>query len=157
IVVLGVVGTGRSEDAGALAPTSPAAGIGAGMIGVLWSYGGWQHASFAAGEAKRPARDVPLAMIVGTGIVTLAYVLANVAYVRTLPMQELAASPHVASDASQRVLGRAGASLVAAAIAASAMGTAGIYTMTTPRVYWAMAGRGLFFRGVADLHPRWRT
>ena len=138
-------------------PTATGAGLGAAMIGVLWSYGGWQHASFAAGEAKRPSRDVPLGMILGTAIVTLAYVLANVAYLRLLPVDAIVASKHVASDAAQAAIGRAGAGLVAGAIAASAVGTAGIYTMTTPRVYWAMAERGLFFRGVADLHPRWRT
>ena len=135
--------------------------MGAAMIGVLWSYGGWQHACFAAGEAKRPGRDVPIAMILATAIITTAYVLANVAYVRLLPREVLTTSPHVASDAVQAALhgaaGRAGGAAVAAAVAASAIGTAGIFTLTTPRVYWAMAERGLFFRGVADLHPVWRT
>jgi APA family basic amino acid/polyamine antiporter len=152
--VFGGAGGGTSWRAGP-APTGSA--LGAAMIGVLWSYGGWQHGSFAAGEAKRPARDVPLGMILGTVIVTLAYVLANVAYLRLLPMTTLTSSAHVASDAAQAAIGRAGGALVAAAIAASALGTAGIFTMTTPRVYWAMAERGLFFRGVAELHPRWRT
>jgi APA family basic amino acid/polyamine antiporter len=131
--------------------------MGAAMIGVLWSYGGWQHASFAAGEARRAERDVPLAMIVGTAIITTAYVLANVAYIRLLPPSVLTTSSHVASDAVQAAVGRVGGAAVAAAVAASAIGTAGIFTLTTPRVYWAMAERGLFFRGVADLHPVWRT
>ncbi len=134
------------------------AGVGgAGMIGVLWSYGGWQHASFAAGEAKRPERDVPTGMIVGTVIVTLAYVLANVAYVRLLPID---ADREVAPRGERRGGGgdrEGGGGVVAAMIAASALGTAGIFTMTTPRVYWAMAERGLFFKSVAELHPRWRT
>jgi len=89
--------------------------------------------------------------------VTLAYVFANVAYLRMLPMATIIASSHVAGDAMQAAIGRAGGALVAAAIASSVLGTAGIYTLTTPRVYWAMAERGLFFRGVADLHPQWRT
>ncbi|MGH7294679.1 MAG: APC family permease, partial [Polyangiaceae bacterium] len=125
--------------------------------GVLWSYGGWQHASFAAGEARDARRDVPRAMVLATGIVTLAYLLANLAYLRLLPMAALTSSTHVASDAVEAGVGRAGGAIVAAAIATSALGTAGIFTLTTPRVYWAMAERGLFFRGVADLHPRWRT
>jgi APA family basic amino acid/polyamine antiporter len=161
IVVLGVVagasGIGSSAGAGARTSTGAEAGMGAAMIGVLWSYGGWQHASFAAGEARRPERDVPLAMILGTAIITTAYVLANVAYVRLLPPSVLTTSPHVASDAVQAAVGRVGGAAVAAAVAASAIGTAGIFTLTTPRVYWAMAERGLFFRGVADLHPVWRT
>jgi APA family basic amino acid/polyamine antiporter len=133
------------------------AGMGVAMIGVLWSYGGWQHASFAASEAKNPQRDVPLGMVLGAAVVTLVYLLANVAYLRLLPLGAIIASPHVASDAVEAAIGRAGGAAVAAAIAVSALGTAGIFTLTTPRVYWAMAERGLFFRGIADLHPRWRT
>lgn len=158
IVLLGVIFGARGCSASGTS-TSPSTGIGMGaaMIGVLWSYGGWQHACFAAGEARRPERDVPLAMILATAIITSAYVLANVAYIRLLPPAVLTTSPHVASDAVEAAIGRAGASAVAAAVAASAIGTAGIFTLTTPRVYWAMAERGLFFRGVADLHPVWRT
>jgi APA family basic amino acid/polyamine antiporter len=161
IVVLGLLaGAGAAADAHPVAAPhadAAAAGMGAAMIGVLWSYGGWQHASFAAGEAQRPERNVPLAMILGTAIITTAYVLANVAYVRLLPPSVLRTSPHVASDAVQAAVGHLGGAAVAAAVAASAIGTAGIFTLTTPRVYWAMAERGLFFRGVADLHPVWRT
>jgi APA family basic amino acid/polyamine antiporter len=72
-------------------------------------------------------------------------------------MDRIVSSPHLASDAVRAVVGRAGGGLVAAAVAASALGTAGIYTLTTPRVYWAMAERGLFFRGIAEIHPRWKT
>jgi len=170
IVLLGALaGAGAASDAHAAAVASAAAaagsgsgasaatGMGAAMIGVLWSYGGWQHASFAAGEARRPERDVPLAMILGTAIITTAYLLANIAYIRLMPPSVLATSPHVASDAVQAAVGPVGGAAVAAAVAASAIGTAGIFTLTTPRVYWAMAERGLFFRGVADLHPKWRT
>jgi len=90
IVILGLLaGAGAAADAhpvaaagadaasGAGVGAGAAAGMGAAMIGVLWSYGGWQHASFAAGEAHRPERNVPLAMILGTAIITTAYVLAN--------------------------------------------------------------------------------
>ena len=155
IVVLGFAYGGR--HAVAASPGKAGAGLGAAMIGVLWSYGGWQHAGFAAGEAKAPERDVPRGMIVGTAIVTLVYVLANVAYLRLLPVDRIGCSPHVASDAVSAAIGSAGGGVVAAMIAVSAIGTAGIFTMTTPRVYWAMAERGLFFRGVAEIHPRWRT
>jgi APA family basic amino acid/polyamine antiporter len=137
--------------------TGPGAGMGAAMIGVLWSYGGWQHASFAASEAKDAHRDVPRAMVLASGLVTLVYVLANVAYLRLLPFASIATSPHVASDAAQAAVGRAGGAIIAAAIATSVLGTAGIFMLTTPRVYWAMAERGVFFRWIAEIHPRWRT
>jgi APA family basic amino acid/polyamine antiporter len=87
----------------------------------------------------------------------LAYVLANVAYLRLLPIAAIVRSPHVASDAASAAVGPIGARLVAAAVAVSALGSAGIFTLTAPRLYWGMAQRGLFFRGVADLHPVWRT
>jgi basic amino acid/polyamine antiporter, APA family len=160
IIALGLVAGTHAPGAGTSAlagPAGPAPGLAAAMIGVLWSYGGWQHASFAAGEAKRPARDVPLGMVVGAAIVTLVYLLANVAYLRLLPLDAVASSPHVASDAVRAGVGSVGGSLVAAAVAVSALGSASVYTMTTPRLYWAMAERGLFFRRVAELHPRWKT
>jgi basic amino acid/polyamine antiporter, APA family len=157
IVVLGIVGAKGGGAPAAAAPVGEGAGMGAAMIGVLWSYGGWQHVSCAAAEAKRPARDVPVAMVVGTAIVTLVYLGANGAYLRLLSIPAIVASPHVASDAAEAVAGRAGATAVAIAVAVSAAGTAGIYMLTTPRLYWAMADRGLFFRGVAELHPRWKT
>ena len=156
IVVAGIA-LGHVRAAAGSSPGGAPAGLGAALIGVLWSYGGWQHASFAAGEAKRATRDVPVAMIAGTAIVTLTYVLANVSYLRLLPIDAMARSTHVASDAVGAATGGAGGGIVAVIVAVSALGTAGIYTMTTPRLYWAMADRGLFFRGVADLHPRWRT
>ena len=149
--------TGAGTGTGTFTGTGVGVGMGAAMIGVLWSYGGWPHASFAAGEAKDARRDVPRALVLASGIVTLVYVLANLAYLRLLRWSTLASSPHVASDAVEAAVGRAGGAVVAAAIATSALGTAGIFTLTTPRLYWAMAERGLFFRGVADLHPRWRT
>ena len=158
ILGLAVWRGGAAETGGAgVRAGATLGGMGAAMIGVLWSYGGWQHASFAAGEAKNPRLDVPRGMIFGAAIVTLVYVLTNVAYLRLLPLAAIVASPHVAGDAVEVAVGRAGGSVVAAAIALSALGTAGIFTLTTPRLYWAMAERGLFFRGVTELHPRWRT
>jgi APA family basic amino acid/polyamine antiporter len=153
----GWMGVSASTGAGAGAATGAGAGMAAAMVGVLWSYGGWQHASFAASEARSAQRDVPLAMIVATAVVTLVYLLANVAFLRLLRLEAIVSSPHVASDAVEAAIGRAGGAIVAAAIATSALGTAGIFTLTTPRVYWAMAERGLFFRGLCELHPRWRT
>jgi basic amino acid/polyamine antiporter, APA family len=132
-------------------------GMGAALIGVLWSYGGWQHASFAASEAKNAKQDMPRAMIIATAIVTFTYVLANVAYLRLLPLETIVASPHVAGDAVSAAIGRVGGAVVAVAIATSALGTTAIFTLTAPRMYWAMAEQGLFFRSAAELHPRWRT
>jgi len=127
------------------------------MVGVIWSCGGWQHATFTAGEAKNPRRTVPLGMIIGAIIVTVIYLLTNVAYMLLLSPVEIAASPRVAADAVETVLGPIGGSLIALAIFISTLGTAGIYTMTAPRIYFAMANDGIFFKKIAEVHPRYRT
>ncbi|HEY3380885.1 MAG TPA: amino acid permease [Vicinamibacterales bacterium] len=127
------------------------------MVGVLWSTGGWQHATYASAEIKNPRRTLPLAMVIGTAAVTLLYVATNVAYMFMLSPQEIAESPRVAADAVSRVIGPMGGGLISLAIFISTFGVVGIYTLTAPRIYFAMANDGLFFRRVAEVHPRFRT
>ena len=127
------------------------------MVGVLWSTGGWQHATYASAEVRDPRRTLPLAMIIGTAAVTLIYILVNVAYMFLLTPQEIAASPRVAADAVSRVFGTAGGTAISLAIFVSTFGVVGIYTLTAPRIYFAMANEGLFFKRVAEVHPRFRT
>lgn len=127
------------------------------FVGVLWSYGGWQHATYTASEAHDPHRTVPRALIFGALAATLLYVLINVAYMFLLSPAQMAASPHVASDAIAVVLGPAGGTIVAFTIFISTFGTAGIYTLTAPRIYYAMANDGVFFKKVAEVHPRFHT
>jgi len=130
--------------------------FGLALIGVLWSYGGWQHASFVAGEAKDATRTVPRAMIIGSLVVAITYLLTNLAYLFLLPVDQIAASGSVAADAIRTVLPYGG-TLIAIIIAISTFGTAGIYTLSAPRIYYAMADDGLFFRQLARVHPRFRT
>lgn len=140
-----------------LAEGNFAGALAAAMVGVLWSFGGWQHASFATGEAKDPARSVPKAMILGAVAVTTVYLLSNFAYLSILSPGEMGASDRVAADAMERVLGPTGGTLIAIFIFLSTFGSTGIYTLTAPRIYHAMAKDGLFFRLVAEIHPRFRT
>lgn len=126
------------------------------LIGVLWSYGGWHHASYVAGETKNPGRTVPLAMMIGALIVTLVYLLTNLAYLYLLPVDQIGTSKAVAADAIHAIFAWGG-TFVAALIAVSTFGTAGIYTMTAPRIYFAMAQDGVFFKHLARIHPVWRT
>ena len=128
-----------------------------GMVGVLWSYGGWQHATYASAEVKNPQRTLPLAMILGTAAVTAIYLLANLAYMFMLTPAQMAASPRVAADAVSTLLGPVGGSLISLAIVISTFGVIGIYTLTAPRIYYAMAADGVFFRKVAEIHPRFGT
>ena len=127
-----------------------------GLIGVLFSVGGWHHASYLAGEAIDAPRTVPRAMFWGVVIVMTVYLLVNVAYMLLLPLDVIAKTPRVAGDA-MAVLAPWGGKAVAVAIAVSIFGTISIYTMSAPRIYFAMAADGIFFRQLAYVHPRWRT
>lgn len=130
--------------------------FGLALIGVLWSYGGWQHASFVAGEAKNAQRTVPRAMILGALVVGLVYILTNLAYLFLLPVDKIVASDSLAADAVSSVVPFGGI-LIAVVIAVSVIGTAGIYTLSSPRIYYAMADDGIFFKKLAWVHPRFRT
>jgi APA family basic amino acid/polyamine antiporter len=96
-------------------------------------------------------------MVTGALVVIALYILTNVSYMLLLPVGAIGDSPRLASDAMQTILGPAGAGIIAAAIFVSTFGTTGIYTLTAPRIYFAMARDGLFFRKVADIHPRFHT
>ncbi len=130
--------------------------FGLALIGVLWSYGGWQHASFVAGEAKNARRAVPRAMIVGALVVALVYLLTNLAYLFLMPIDQIIGSESLAADAVSSVIPFGGI-LIAVVIAISVIGTAGIYTLSAPRIYYAMADDGIFFKKLAWIHPRFRT
>ncbi|NOX38221.1 MAG: amino acid permease [Calditrichaeota bacterium] len=127
------------------------------MVGVLWSYGGWQHATYVAGETRNERQNLPFALVTGTFIVVLVYVCTNLAYFFLLPLEAIAASERVAADAVATILGPLGGQLIAVAIFISVFGTAGIYTMTAPRIYYAMARDGVFFPKLAEIHPRFHV
>ncbi len=131
--------------------------IAAAMVGVLWSYGGWQHATFTAGEARNPARSVPTALIFGGCVVTLVYLLANFAYLSVFSPSQIAGSQRLAADALSTIVGPAGAGLIALAIFLFTFGSVGTFTLTVPRIYFAMAKDGLLPRRVAEVHPKFQT
>lgn len=130
--------------------------FGLALIGVLWSYGGWQHTSFVAGEAKDAQKTIPRAMIIGSIVVAVVYLLTNLAYLLMLPVDKIAASQSLAADAVSIII-PFGGFLIAVLIAISTFGTLGIYTLSAPRIYYAMARDGLFFKKLAYIHPKFRT
>jgi len=160
VIVIGIF-FGRAEVSLFSTGSAPKAGglfsaFGLALIGVLWSYGGWQHASFVAGEARDARRMIPRAMVIGAVVVAVVYLLTNLAYLHLLPVEEIAASQSIASDAVSTVIPFGGV-LIALMIAISTFGTLGIYTLSAPRIYYAMAKDGLFFKQLAYIHPRFRT
>jgi amino acid transporter len=110
-----------------------------------------------AGEVENPRRNLPRALIGGTLAVIAIYLLANLAYLSVLPVDELRRSPLVAADVAQRLIGLPGVRLVAITVMLSTFGTLSASVMTAPRIFFAMADDGLFFRPVAAVHPRFRT
>lgn len=130
--------------------------LGLASIGVFFSYGGFHHASYLAGEVKDAQRTLPRAMIIGTLLVMLVYVSINVAYLKLIPVETIAGTDRVASTAVS-VMFENGSVLIAALIALSTLGTISIYTMSAPRIYFALAEDGLFFKQLAKIHPKYHT
>jgi basic amino acid/polyamine antiporter, APA family len=131
--------------------------FGAAMVPVLFSYGGWQTANFLAAEVKEPRKNLPRGLLLGVLGVVVLYISVNWVCVRSLGPQALAATSTPATAVMRLALGQRGATFIAAAIAISTLGFLSQSILTAPRVYFAMADDGLFFRAVAWLDPRTRV
>ena len=128
--------------------------FGAALVPVLFAYGGWQTASFMAGELRNPRRDLPIGLLIGVCGVIALYLLVNIVCLRVLGVNGLAQTATPASDVMRLALGDRGASLIAAGIAISTLGFLSQNLLTGPRAYFAMAQDGVFFKSVAAVHPR---
>jgi basic amino acid/polyamine antiporter, APA family len=164
VAVLGLVVVGFAFVRPAAAGSPPlldrppsfalASAVGAALIPVLFAYGGWQTASFVAAELRRPERDLPRGLLLGVAGVIVLYLTVNAVCVRALGADGLAATSTPASAVMRLALGERGANLIAAAITVSTLGFLSQGILTAPRVYYAMAEDGVFFRAVGFLHPR---
>jgi APA family basic amino acid/polyamine antiporter len=155
VLVRGLPG-GRATLA---APTGHrfAASFGVALVGAFWAYEGWNACTFASGEVKRAERNVPLALILGTGAVIVLYTALNLVYYHVLPMDRIANSTRVGADAAVRIFGHSGSYLVSLLIIISTLGSLNGSILAAPRVYYAMAKDGLFFRWCARVHPQFHT
>ncbi|HJR50917.1 MAG TPA: amino acid permease [Gemmatimonadales bacterium] len=138
-------------------PAAAPSAIGAALVPVLFTYGGWQQTNFIAEEMVNPERDLPRALLLGVAIVVATYLLANLAYLQVLGPGGLATSTAPAADAMRQVLGPSGGTLISAGIAISTFGFLNLVVLVTPRVFQAMAADGVFFPLLARLHPVHRT
>ena len=140
------------------------------QVGSLFSADAWNNVTFTAGEVKNPNRNLPLSLAVGTGVVITLYIVCNFVYLNVLPLDgvangatilqrgiKYATEDRVATAVMTQMFGAAGGLLMAGAIMLSGFGCVNGLILAGARVYYAMAKDGLFFRGVAKLHPTYKT
>ena len=162
IVVL-ALGYGFSHGGSAhFSPPMPAgsfsgAAFGLALVSVLWAYDGWADLTFISGEINDPRRNIPRALLIGTGMVIGVYLLANVGYLAMFPVEQIRGSKLVAADAASQVLGSAGVAFVAITVMFSTFGTLNGSILTSPRIFYAMAEENLFFQRFRAVHRRFET
>ena len=162
VIIVVALALGLPHTGGHFTPAVPPgsfsiAPFGLALVGVLWAFDGWADLSFVAGEVKDPRRNLPRALIIGTLAVIAIYLLANVAYLSVLTVGEISKSPLVAAEVAARLLGQGGVVFVATTVMLSTFGTLNGTLLTAPRIFFAMADDGLFFRSVAKVHPKFET
>jgi amino acid transporter len=129
------------------------------MVSVMWAYDGWADLSFMSGEVKDPGRNLPRALILGTLAIIFIYLLVNLAYLYLVPLPEMAQSRLIASTAVERIpfLGQAGAGLISGVVMISTFSSTNATMMSSPRIFFGMADRGLFFKAIARVSPRFKS
>jgi basic amino acid/polyamine antiporter, APA family len=132
------------------------AAIVAALQGAFWAYDGWHKITFISGELKAPRRDLPRSLILGILLVTGLYLLLSVIYSYVLPVDEMAKSKLVAADVAERCR-PGGGRWIAVAVMLSTFGAANAVILASARVYFSMAGRGLFPAALGRAHPRFHT
>lgn len=161
-IILVAFAVGLPQTGGHYTPMMPAGSLsvsafGLALVSTLWAFDGWADLAYNGGEVKDPQRNLPRALIGGTLMVIAIYLLANLAYLAVLPIEEIRTSRLVAADVAQKVIGPAGVVFVSVTVMVSTFGTLNAVLFTSPRIFFAMAEDGLFFKPVAAVHPRLGT
>lgn len=124
------------------------------MVSILWAYDGWADLAFVGGEVKDPQRTLPRALIIGTSVVVILYLGANLVYLYLIPIGQMKQAELVAADVASLLIGPAGIVAISAAVAVSTFGTLNGSMMTAPRIFFAMAEDGLFPKAIARVDER---
>jgi amino acid transporter len=140
-------------------PAIRVSAVGTALVSIMWAYDGWADLTYMAGEVRDPGRTLPRALIVGTLLIIAIYLSVNAAYLFLVPIGEMAQSRLIASTAAGRIplLGGAGGAVIAGVVMLSTFSSVNGSMMTSPRIFFAMADRGLFFKGIARVSPRFAS
>ncbi|HTY62855.1 MAG TPA: amino acid permease [Acidobacteriota bacterium] len=135
------------------------AALGGTLVGSLFASDAWNNVTFTGSEVMNPRRNLPLALLIGTGTVSLVYICTNIVYLKVLPLTAIASAPEdrVGTLVAQSLMGPWGLTFINLAVLVSTFGCANGMILAGARVYYAMASDGLFFRKVARISPRRRT
>jgi len=162
IIILLAFALGLPKTGGNFTPAAPAgsfsvSAFGLALVSVLWAFDGWGDLAKVSGEVADPRRTLPRAIVLGTLAIIAIYLLANLAYLSVLTVDEMRRAPLVAADVAQRLIGPIGVTLVSLTVLISTFGSVNGSLLTGPRIFFAMADDGLFFRQVAAVHPKFQT
>ncbi len=162
IIVLLAFAIGLPKTGGNFTPAVPpgsfsVSAFGLALVSVLWAFDGWADLSKVGGEVKDPRRNLPRGIVLGTLAVIAIYLLANVAYLSVLTIDEIRVARLVAADVAERLVGPIGVTLVSLTVMISTFGSINGSMLTGPRVFFALADDKLFFTKVASIHPRFQT
>jgi APA family basic amino acid/polyamine antiporter len=161
VVFVGLAFLAKAPESMSLASPLPQisllTAVGVAMIAALWTYDGWYGATFSAGEMRDPQRTLPFGLFWGTAIIMALYALMNIVYIRTLTLEEMAATPRIAETAASVLFGAIGGKLMAAAVLISTLGCLSASILYSSRIYHPMARDGVFFQRLAKIHPRRHT
>ena len=132
-------------------------GMGVALIAVNWTVGGWDYVTLVSGEVKSPEKNLPRALIFGTLAIISLYILINLAYLKSMPISQIAGEIKIGEASARALFGNGIAGLFTVAVILSMFGSLNGNILVGPRVTYAMAKDDLFFRQAADVHPKYRT
>ncbi|HYW32357.1 MAG TPA: amino acid permease [Gemmatimonas sp.] len=162
LIILLAFAIGLPRTGGHFTPAMPpgsfsVSAFGLALVSVLWAFDGWGDLTKVGGEVADPRRTLPRAIVLGTLGVIAIYLLANLAYLSVLSVEEIRGARLVAADVALRVVGPIGVTLVSIIVMISTFGSVNGSLLTGPRIFFAMADEGLFFKQVAKVHPKFQT
>ena len=127
------------------------------LVGAFFAFGGWWEIAKLAGEARDPARTVPRALALGVAAITVVYIVTSAVFLYLVPLERVTSGKTFAAQAGEALFGPAGGRIFAGVVIVAVLGSLLALLMALPRVYYAMARDGVFFKSVAELHPRFGT